>query len=430
VERADSLRYPVSGIRYSFAYLFERFPSFVQTFVYREAVEMVRQKMDPLLVSVRRPDDPGALAEQVETEVLYLPEEKELRAEVDARRAARTLGWRAHRAIPRHRAEPDAQRMFEAIWLAPILREHGIKHVHAHFGGLAARTAWWLRKLFGFTYSYTGHANDIFCDTDFPVSNADLARGAKFAVTETDYARRWMEERHPFARGKIFRVFNGIDPEGFFPREPPGAVPRLLSVGRHVEKKGFDVLIDACGRLRERGLNFLCEIVGDGPLQEALAAQIARLGLGDCVQLPGPRSQAEVRHLLAAAQLFVLPCQPDSEGGSDNLPTVIAEAMLAGVPVISTKIAGVPEMIADGENGVLVPPRDPARLADVIAALLADPVRTLALAARGRTAAQGKFAIEHTTRDLKHLLVRHARVTPAAAARALDPELPRRWWPW
>jgi glycosyltransferase involved in cell wall biosynthesis len=416
-------------MRSSFAYLFERFPSFVQTFVYREAAEMVRQKMDPLLVSIRRPDDAAELAEPVGMEVLYLPEEKELRAEVDARRSARTLAWRPHRAIPRHRAEPDAQRMFEAIWIAPVLREKGIKHVHAHFGGLAARTAWWLRKLFGFTYSYTGHANDIFCDTDFPVSNADLARAAKFIVTETDYARRWMEERHPFTRGKVFRVFNGIDPAGFLPREVEGAVPRLLSVGRYVEKKGFDVLIDACGRLRERGVNFTCEIVGGGPLHEALAAQIERLGLGDCVRLSGPRSQTEVRQLLAGAQLFVLACQPDGEGGSDNLPTVIAEAMLAGVPVISTPLAGVPEMIADGEDGVLVPVRDAAKLSGAIAALLADPVRLLALGARGRASAQTKFSIEHTTRQLKELLVRRARVAAPEAARVLDPSLPRQWWP-
>jgi colanic acid/amylovoran biosynthesis glycosyltransferase len=439
VTRADPIRYPVSGIRYSFAYLFERFPSFVQTFVYREAAEMVRQKMDPLLVSVRRPDDPGELAQPVELDTWYLPEEKELRTEVDTRRATRTLAWRPHRAIPRHRVEPDAQRMFEAIWLAPVLREHGIRHVHAHFGGLAARMAWWLRKLYGFTYSYTGHANDIFCDTGFPVSNADLARSAKFIVTETDYARRWMEERHPFARGKVVRVFNGIDPAGFFPREPaqegistdgPGALPRILSIGRYVEKKGFDVLIDACAKLRERDIAFTCEIVGGGPLHEVLATQIARLDLGNCVHLLGPRSQAEVRRLLATTQLFVLACQPDSEGGSDNLPTVIAEAMLAGVPVISTPLAGVPEMIADGQDGVLVPVRDVAKLAATLADLLADPVRALAMAARGRASANARFAIEQTTRELKHLLVRRAHVSVPEPARALDPELPRRWWSW
>src|SRR5438105_2308617 len=217
------------GAPYSFAYLFERFPSFVQTFVYREAVEMVRQGMNPWLVSIRRPEDPGDLAERLDVEIFYAPEDKELRVEVDARRTRRELPRRAHRAVPKHRRETDAQRMFEAIWLAPLLREQGIRHVHAHFGGVAARTAWWLRKLFGISYSFTGHANDIFCGTDFPVSNADLVRAANFVVTETDYARRWMEETYPWARGKVFRVFNGIDMAGFPTSAPAAGIPRIVS---------------------------------------------------------------------------------------------------------------------------------------------------------------------------------------------------------
>lgn len=417
-----------SSQRHSFAYLFERFPSFVQTFVYREASEMVRQGMAPLLVSVRHPDDSDDVAAKLGLDVFYLPEEKLLRGEVDAWRAARQLSWQAHRAIPQHRHEADAQRMFEAIWLEPVLRERGVTHVHAHFGGLAARTAWWLRRLFGFTYSFTGHANDIFCATEFPVSNAELAREARLIVTETDYARRWMEEHHRFTRGKVFRVFNGIDFEGFLPRQEPGKIPRILSVGRYVEKKGFDVLIDACALLRERGIVFRCEIIGGGPLEAALSAQRTSLALEEQVQLLGPRSQKEIREELAAAQLFVLACQPDREGGSDNLPTVIAEAMIAGVPVISTPLAGIPEMIADGVEGLLVPIRDPRKLADAIAELLENPARAQQLAARAQETAFAKFAVENTTRELKQLLVRHARVQPTAAARELDPTLPRARW--
>jgi len=412
--------------QFSFAYLFERFPSFVQTFVYREAAEMVRQTArhsaidhrPPWLVSVRRPDDPGELAAQIDAEVFYLPEEKELRADVDARRAAKTLGWRVHRAIPKHRGAKDSQRMFEAIWLAPELKARGIRHVHAHFGGMAARTAWWLRELFGFSYSFTGHANDIFCDTDFPVSNAMLARGAKFIVTETDYARRWMEERHRFTKGKVFRVFNGIDPSGFFPREAEGEVPRIVSVGRYVEKKGFDVLVEACRLLLVQGLRFRCEIVGGGPLHEALAAQIAKHELEHCIVLAGPRSQTEVRRILAGAQLFVLACQPDSEGGSDNLPTVIAEAMLAGVPCISTMLAGVPEMIAHEQTGLLVKPRDAKALAGAMARLLRDPLLASKLGANGRDFAREHFTIERSVAELRRLLGRKAGVGR------------KRWWPW
>lgn len=409
---------------HSFAYLFERFPSFVQTFVYREAVEMVRQGMNPWLVSLRRPDDPGDLAEKLDVDIFYAPEEKVLRAEVDQRRAQRQLSWRAHRAIPKHRGEPDAQRMFEAIWLGPLLREKGIRHVHAHFGGVAARTAWWLHRLYGIRYSFTGHANDIFCDTDFPVSNADLVRDARLVITETDYARRWMEEKYPWARGKVFRVFNGVATDGFPAKAPTAGVPRLISVGRYVEKKGFGDLIEACRLLHAKGLAFTCGIVGGGPLEAQLQIQIAAAKLERCVQLLGPRSQTEVRSLLAEARVFVLACVLEKDGGSDNLPTVIMEAMLARTPVISTELAGVPEMITTGEDGLLVPPQTPSALAAALEKLLADPAAAERLGQRGRRTAEAKFAVEKTTSLLKHLLVTREGVPVPAAARRSDPTLP------
>ncbi len=408
----------------SFAYLFERFPSFVQTFVYREAVEMVRRGMEPWLVSIRRPDDPVDLTAETDAEVFYMAEEKVLRAEVDARRSAGKLSRRARRAMSRWRDEPDSQRIFEAIWLAPLLSARGIRHVHAHFGGVAARTAWWLRRIFGFSYSFTGHANDIFCETRFPVSNADLVSGARFVVTETDHARRWMEEKHRAARGKTFRVFNGIAMEGFPPRAAAGGVPRILSVGRYVAKKGFPDLIAACGLLRGRGLEFECVIVGGGPLEGELQAQIDGAALGGVVKLLGPLPQADVRQLLAGAHLFVLACVVEAGGGSDNLPTVIVEAMACGLPVVSTRVAGVPEMVCDGEDGLLAAPNNPALLADAMEKLLRDPALAERLGRCGQRSAAEKFSIGNTTRDLQHLLVREGRIIPPEAARALDSTLP------
>ncbi len=409
---------------HSFAYLFERFPSFVQTFVYREAVEMVRQGMNPWLVSLRRPDDPGDLAEKLDVDVFYAPGEKELRAEVDQQRKEGKLSWRPHKAIPRHRHEHDAQRLFEAVWLGPRLREKGIRHVHAHFGGVAARTAWWLRKLFGIGYSFTGHANDIFCDTDFPVSNADLVRDARLVVTETDYARRWMEDKYPWARGKVFRVFNGVAVDGFPAKAPASGVPRIVSVGRYVEKKGFGDLIRACALLRDRGIEFICGIIGGGPLEGQLQAQITAAKLDAQVQLLGPRSQTEVRQMLAAAQIFVLPCVPEKEGGSDNLPTVIMEAMLARTPVISTELAGVPEMITSGRDGLLVPPQNPTALAEAMEKLLIDPAATERLGQQGRATAEEKFAVDNTTRRLKNLLAGQVPMVIPAAARQQDSTIP------
>jgi colanic acid/amylovoran biosynthesis glycosyltransferase len=431
----QSLRSPVSALRspMSFAYLFAQFPSFVKTFVTREAVEMVKQGMNPWLVSLRKPDDPADFAEPLDVDVTYAPERTPLRAEVNAALAAGKFPLKTNIAFRWNRRAAifgklfgkaaDSQRIFEAAWLAPQLRARGVRHVHAHFGGVASRTAWWLGKLFGFQYSFTGHANDIFCETNFPVSHADLVRDARFIVTETDYAREWMEKKYPVTRGKVFRVFNGIALAGFPSRTvKPGAV-KVVSVGRLVEKKGFGDLIEACRLLRDRGVEIACDILGGGPLEQQLQAQIDRNQLGATVRLLGPKSQVEVRQRMAEAGVFALACMPEKGGGSDNLPTVIMEAMACGAPVVSTRIAGVPEMIRDGEDGLLVAPRDPAALAGAMEKLLRDQALAARIGAQGRATAEEKFSIENTTRALKYLLIRHGGITPPDAAKAADPSL-------
>jgi len=415
--------------RSSFAYLFERFPSFVQTFVYREAAEMERQGMQPRLISIRRPEETADLAAPFDLEVLYLPEADELRAEINRLHESRKLPATVRRAITNARQETDSNRVFEAAWLGPRLRREHITHVHAHFAGMAARTAWRLRQLYRLTYSFTGHANDIFCETEYPVSNEDLVREAKFVVTETEFAREWMAKKYPRAAGKVFPVYNGID-DDFPPRRPREGTPRILSVGRLVEKKGFDDLVEACRQLRPFPVE--CDIVGDGPLKDTLQAQIDAALLTNTVRLLGARSQREVRELLAASHLFVLPCVPEAHGGSDNLPTAIMEAMMAGMPIVSTRIAGIPEMIQHGENGLLVAPRSPTDLAAGIKQLLADNALAERLGSRARATAMEKFSIATSARTLKHLLVCNAGVKPPRRALELDPTLPRslfrRWF--
>ncbi len=406
----DGRAFSVGESHSDFAYLYERFPSYVQTFVYREAIEMARQGMAPLLVSIRRPDDPPELAEPLFSEVLYLPETAVLRS---TEKLPRLVRW----TVPRSMREKDVNRLYAALWLGPRLRGQGIRHVHAHFAGVAARTAWWLRKIFRIGYSFTGHANDIFCAATFPVTHEMLVRGARFVVTETDYARRWLEEKYPRARGKTFRVFNGIAMEGFPSREPAGPVPRIVSVGRYVEKKGFTVLIEACRLLHARGLVFECLIVGDGPLAADLQMQIDRAHLAGAVKLLGPQPQSEVRALLASARVFALACVPEAGGGSDNLPTVIMEAMASSLPVVSTRVAGIPEMIADGAEGFLVPPGDAPAFAEALSGLLTDPPLASRCGARARETAVEKFSIATTARALQHLLATRSSIRLPEAAR-------------
>ncbi len=440
IEPEESVSMPISVTQaavpnvedgFAFAYLCERLPSFVQTFVYREIEEMARLGMKPFVVSIRRPDDPPEMSVAMEVPVFYLPEGAEIRTKIDKDRELGRLHSKLHRAIPKYRTVGDSQRMFEAAWLGPILQAAGVRHVHAHFGGLAARTAWWLRKLFGLSYSFTGHANDIFCESDFPTTNAMLVEGAKFVATETDFSRKWMEEKYPFARGKIFRVFNGIRMEELPAAKPAEGVPRIVSVGRYVEKKGFPDLIQACALLHEKGVTFQCEIIGDGEMESILAEQITRLNLGECVKLLGPRTQAEVRERLATARVFALACTQEKDGGSDNLPTVIMEAMGIGVPVVSTRIAGVPEMVDEGETGLLTAPRDISAFACALEKLLTDPALAARLGALGATRARGKFASEKTAAELARILVQNAPVdapSPVAGHPDFQIGLWRRMW--
>ena len=411
---------------HSFAYLFERFPSFVQTFVYREAEEMVRQKVNPLLVSVREPEDAEELRHKTGTDVVYLPSEKALRAEIEERR--HTFSSAQRRALSHWRSLPDSGRIFEALWLGQKLKEKGIRHVHAHFGALAARTAWHLQQLWGIGYSFTGHANDIFCETDFPVSNSKIANGARFIVTETDFARQWMEQKHPSTKGHVFRVFNGIRLDEFPAHVETPGVPCIVSVGRYVEKKGFPDLIAACALLRDRGVEFQCSIIGDGPMREELTGLIAEKNLQQSVILTGPRAQDDVRQCIAAAHLSVLACRRDKDGGSDNLPTVIMEAMACGTPVVSTRVAGVPEMIDDGLNGLLLNEGDVAGLAAAMERLLKDKSLAQEMGAKALKAAHEKFAIENSVARLLELLVTYGRVQLPSDFLRDHPHLRLPWW--
>jgi len=250
-------------------------------------------------------------------------------------------------------------------------------------------------------YSFTAHANDIFAPRDFTVSLAKLIDRAAAVVTVSDYAVRLLQERFPKSAAKIYRVYNGVDLARFSATDFGSAPPAIISIGRLIEKKGFADLISACALLRARGRTFQCSIIGEGPLEESLRARIAAAGLEQSVELAGPLPQTEIARRLARATIFALPSTREVDGGMDNLPTVIMEAMAAALPVISTPLGGIPEMVEDGINGELVPDRDPAALSAAIERLLDDPERARQFGERSRQIAREKFSIETSARQLQ-----------------------------
>jgi colanic acid/amylovoran biosynthesis glycosyltransferase len=222
-------------------------------------------------------------------------------------------------------------------------------------------------------------------------------------VTVSDYAAEFLKNSFPAEAARIHRVYNGVDLSRFQPADFGSATPTIIAIGRLIEKKGFADLIRACGLLKDRGRGFACEIIGEGPLEQTLRAQIGSAGLEGVVRLTGPQTQAQIAERLASATVFVLPCTREEGGGMDNLPTVVMEAMAAGLPVVSTPLAGVPEMVESNVNGELVPEHDPAAICSAVERLIDDPERAQRLGARGREIAQQKFSIQESARQLQEL---------------------------
>jgi glycosyltransferase involved in cell wall biosynthesis len=389
-----------------FAYLFERFPSFGQTFCYREVAELARQGVTPPIFSIRNPKDepPQDWDARIVKRVHYLPEERELLDDVRRASKKRKLTPEIVVALDEWGRRTDFLRLYQAVYVGLRLQEMGIDHVHAHFMGMAARTAFWIHKFFPVTFSFTAHANDIFAPRNFEVGLDKLVDTARVIVTVSDYATKFLQKRFPERADRVRRIYNGLNLAEFGRAVFSSAPPLILAVGRLIAKKGFADLIRACGLIAERGKSFQCEIIGEGPLENELRGQIERLNLQNRVVLRGTKPQREVRQRLVAANVFVLPSIIDPDGGMDNLPTVIMEAMATGLPVVSTKIGGISEMVVDNETGFLLQPGDAVGLANAIEELIDDRLLAQRLGHAGYQRAQELFSIEKNVRELYALL--------------------------
>jgi glycosyltransferase involved in cell wall biosynthesis len=214
-------------------------------------------------------------------------------------------------------------------------------------------------------------------------------------------------------------VYNGIDIEAHAVPRRDGDPPLILSVGRLIPKKGFADLISACAELHRRGIAFRCEIIGEGPLEDELRAQIVALELSSKVALAGPLPQSRVLERLSETRVFALACVTEPDGGRDNLPTVLMEAMGASVPCVSTRLAGIPEMVVDGITGILVDEHRPDAFADALEGLLGDRDRCRRMGAAGFERARREFAREVTAAQLIRLLMARGltRIDPALVGR-------------
>jgi glycosyltransferase involved in cell wall biosynthesis len=303
-----------------------------------------------------------------------------------------------------------------ASYFVELFRRHAVDHFHVHFANRAAHTALFLKAMSGLSFSVTAHGQDFMSD----LGNDDLLREicdeAEFVAVETEYSRGLMQARCPNAASKIHRVYNGMDLANFLgaaPKSSAGTV-EILSVGRLVAFKGFEYLIEACEQLRQRSIQFHCEIIGDGPLHEKLQHQIDELRLGERITLAGALPQDCVLEKLRECDIFALASTTDDNGASDVFPTVILEAMASARPVVSTTLAGIPESVVDKETGLLVPAGESWLFADALETLCRDAGLRARYGAAGRARVEQHFQVGITVRPLIEMLEK--RKAPAQVA--------------
>src|SRR5437773_1001094 len=386
------------------AYVFERFPKFSQTFCYREIAELFRQGIRPAIFSLRGPDfGPETTWDRAIISRVHQLPEGDAFARL-ANEAATSLPKPMRRILHGWRGKPDSLRLHQATYIGTHLQKLGVRHVHTHFAGMAARTAFWMKKFFGIDYSVTVHANDIFVPANFEIGLSKILSSATAVIAVSDFAANQLRERFPENARRVHRIYNGIDCAQF-KRAQFERPPLILSIGRLISKKGFDVLIDACALVRQRGHGFRCEIIGEGPLLEELQARIHGQDLRKHVNLAGPQTQSGIAARLSQATVFALPCRIDPDGAMDNLPTVVMEAMAAGLPVVSTDVGGISEMVRDRETGLLVAQNDPAATADALSQLIGNIELAQSFGGKACKRAEEIFSIEKNVHALREIIV-------------------------
>ncbi|NVO09759.1 MAG: glycosyltransferase family 4 protein [Bacteroidales bacterium] len=288
-------------------------------------------------------------------------------------------------------------------YFAAQLKNMQVHHIHAHFGFIATDIAKILSRLIEVTYSFTVHAQDIYLNQ---TNIEQEVAGASFVVTCTEYNRTFLNKltKGQYA-AKLHTIYHGIDVSKWKQTESPNSGDKndnikIVSVARLVEKKGLIYLLKAIRILKGNGTKIHCTIIGNGPLQKQLKRFIIKNNLTHCVRLKDLISQEEVKQQVADSDIFVLPCIVVKNGDRDGLPNVLLEAMAMGIPVISTNISAIPELIKDEETGLLVSEKNETAIADAILRLNNDNQLYNRIAENGERKVKDSFDIEISTNKL------------------------------
>jgi glycosyltransferase involved in cell wall biosynthesis len=394
------------------AYLVSTYPAVSHTFIAREIAVLRDRGHDVTTISVRRTPEAQLLtdeerAEAARTEnVLPVAPQVLLRDHLQAlgrRPGAYLRTLRLALALGDHGPRDTLWSLFyfaEAVRVWRLLRARGLQHLHVHFANAAATVALLAAELGrgdGMTWSFTMHGPREFDDVEH-FALPEKVRRASFVACIGEFCRAQLmrfSDEDQWAKLEIVRC--GLDPTVFAPRTEPAddGVLRVLCVGRLVADKGQSLLVEAVARLRRDGVPVEAHLVGDGPSRPRIEQAVQRLGVQDAVHLHGSVGQDRIRELYAAADVFCLPTF------AEGVPVVLMEAMAMEVPVITTAVQGIPELVEPGRTGVLVRPGSVDVLVEALRGVAQDGERFRSLAVAGRERVERDYDIRANAAGLE-----------------------------
>ena len=395
------------------AFVVKGYPRLSESFIAQEIAALERLGLEILIVSLRRPTDRRAhpVHAEIRAPLLYLPEylyRGPLRVLRAWWRARRLPSYRAARALwlrdlARDPTPNRVRRFGQALVLACELPAD-VGQLHAHFLHTPASVARYAAAILGLPWSGSAHAKDIWTTPEW--EKREKLASCAWLVTCTAANRDHLAALAP--QGRVALVYHGLDLARFAPRraEPgarDGSTARdpvvILSVGRLVEKKGTDVLLDALARL-PRELNWRLVHAGGGPLRRSLERRARARGIAARVSWRGALSQDELLAEYRGTDIFALASRIARDGDRDGLPNVLMEAQSQGLACVASRVSAIPELIEDGVTGVLVAPESAAALARALEDLIRDPARRHALGRAGMARVASRFALEHNLAPL------------------------------
>jgi glycosyltransferase involved in cell wall biosynthesis len=281
-----------------------------------------------------------------------------------------------------------------------------IDHLHAHFAHDPALVAYLVHEMTGIPFSFTAHARDLYQVPEKALT--DRIRESSAVVTCCGANIEYLNQIAPSHQPKFSLIYHGVNLKDFQPLLDAGEVsdlkiPLILSVGRLVEKKGFQDLLRALLIVKQSGVSFQCAIYGDGPLCQELEQWIQEHGMTDEVSLKGDRTQQELISVYQDATLFALTPIQTEDGDRDGIPNVLVEAMAVGLPVITTAVSGIPELVEHNQNGLLYQSHDVEGISSGIIDLLQDVQKRRRLGSAASKKVREQFDVTQAASRLRAL---------------------------